>query len=82
MDNQSLNEIIKIENAVNSFAAEIKRRMLEKLRQGYLGWDSKYSTDRLMIELNKDTVLVLKGEDISKNLVDIGARAMILWLRV
>ena len=49
--------------------------------KGYLGWDGKYPTDKLQIEMSEDTVRVLNGEGVEKNLVDVGARAMMLWFR-
>jgi len=74
-------EVEKIYKMIDKFAQKIKERMHEKFKDGYLGWDGAYSIHRLAIEMNKDTILVLKDQRVEKNLIDIGARAAILYYR-
>ena len=78
-----MNEIEKINRAIDEFAGAIKARMVEKYHEGYRGWDSKCSpsTERLAIELNRDSCELIKLNDPIKAAVDIGARAMMLWRR-
>ena len=75
------NELEKIDEMIDKFTEKIKERMHEKFKDGYRGWGGDYSAHRLAIEMNKDTVLVLKDTDVEKNLIDIGARSAMLYYR-
>ncbi len=76
-----MNEIERINMAVDEFTTAIKIRMIAKYHKGYRGWEKEYSTERLAIELNKDSCELIKLNAPMKAAVDIGARAMILWHR-
>lgn len=76
-----MKDIDKINAAIDRFADAIKERMLEKYHQGYKGWDGKYPTEKMALELNRDSCELIKLNSPAKAAIDIGARAMILWHR-
>ncbi len=87
-----MNEIETINRAVDDFADAIKARMAEKHDTGYRGWDGAYPESELLDELAGDVedvaynvplkhfVTSCRGIMLSR-LVDVGARAMMLWYR-
>jgi len=87
-----MNEIEKINNTIDAFTDNIKERMLQKYKEGYRGWDGKYSEIYLSNELLNDAVDVARNLPIknfkptctvilNQRLVDISARCMMLWYR-
>lgn len=76
-----MNEIDKINAAIDKFADAMKTRMGQKYYAGYRGWDGEYPTEKLALELNKDSCELIKLNHPVKAALDIGARAMMLWHR-
>jgi len=76
-----MTEIERINQAIDEFAAAIKKRMAEKYYEGYRGWDGDYSADDLCYEIGDDAAEMLGTANYHKEAVDIGARAMMLWHR-
>ena len=83
LSKKQVREIDKIERAIDAFALEIKRRMFEKYQEGLRGWDKMSELDRHRMAkmMKRDAVFAALGRSNKKSLVDIGARAMILWHR-
>jgi len=79
----------KLVEAVDAFAAEMKRVLLERANQGKRGWDGAEPSDYYIGEqMHQDTwyfTRLVTGEKDqltrSKRAVDIANRAMILWYR-
>ena len=59
------------ERAIDAFAAEMKRKMRAKERQGYIGWDRPYLEEGLRRALHMH---LDKGDPI-----DVANFAMMLW---
>ena len=60
--------------SLNAFADAMKERLLQKMAEGYTGWDDPSWTEKSMIEkLNKN---VSDGD-----MVDVANVAMFLWCR-
>ncbi|MBN1104731.1 MAG: hypothetical protein JXL84_15035 [Deltaproteobacteria bacterium] len=87
-----MDEIDRINSAIDCFAAAIKSRMADKYHQGYRGWDGEYSATALIEEIIGDAKNVEENIPIERfkttctnilrrRMVDIGARAMMLWYR-
>jgi hypothetical protein len=85
-------EISKINAVIMSFTDKIKDRMLEKYNDGKRGWDEQYSESKLIQELAKDIMDIKKNTPLdkfkvtlenvlSRRLIDIAARTMIVWYR-
>lgn len=76
-------EIIRLDAAVDEFAAEMKERLFEEAKQGYRGWDSEYPTKNLAIEAHKGVHEILMHTDCppKKECVDTANRLMFLWRR-
>lgn len=75
------NDLKHLENALKDFSAAVMYRIGEKYEEGYRGWDGDYDYHKLAIELNKDSIELIKENDPIKASIDIGARAMMLWYR-
>ena len=72
----------KLNYAVDEFALEMKRRLSEKAEEGYRGWSGKSpTTEKLMLDANKDTCKILKYEKVSQHCVDVANRLMMVWWR-
>jgi len=71
----------RLTHAVDEFAAEMKARLLEKHEEGYRGWNEAYPSDAIAVEINRDSVALIKNHKNRKAAVDIANRAMMLWIR-
>ncbi len=70
----------KLDEAVDAFAAEMKRRLFDKIRQGYIGWDNPKSIlDAELLRGIRDDV----GAKCipSEKFIDIANRSMMMWFR-
>jgi len=87
-----MNEIDKINQAVDTFASKIKTRMTNKYNEGYRGWDGEYPESALIKELIADAEDIKLNTPIkefpitcthvlNRRLIDIGARSMMIWYR-
>jgi predicted secreted protein len=81
MNRETTEEIKKINDAIDEFSEEIKKRMLDKFVQGYRGWDGNYDIRTIKHEINDDAYLLLNCNSDEQLSVDIGARAMMVWFR-
>ena len=45
---QDCKEVMALNTLVDDFAAEMKRRLIEKFNQGYRGWDNEDELDAMM----------------------------------
>ncbi len=72
----------KLCKAMDDFAAEMKKRLIAKARQGYMGWDvpSQIFSRDLRLELVNDAAAMYANENDAKA-VDVANRAMMLWYR-
>jgi len=68
--------------AVNDFAEAMKERLLQKLDQGYVGWDGDYPLQELCNEICADASAIADFKADYKAAVDIGNRAMMLFKRM
>ena len=80
----------KREAALDVFAEGIKRRLDEQAAKGYSGWDGAYPDEKLARELKEDAEAVAFNTPLEvytahfilrRKLLDIGARAMMLYYR-
>jgi hypothetical protein len=87
-----MDELDRINSAIDCFAAAIKSRMADKYYQGHRGWDGEYPVVNLIEEVFADIKDIRRNMPIinftdscisvlRRRLVDIGARAMMLWYR-
>ena len=87
-----MTEVEKINQVVDEFAKDMKVRLLEKHNKGYRGWDGEYPEEFLTKELVADAKDVQRNiplnkfnatlvNILNKRLVDVGARAMMVWFR-
>ena len=87
-----MDELNRINQAVDAFCADLKDRLKEKHNAGYRGWDGEYSEISLVSEMVKDAQDVALNLPVKKytttcthvlhkRLIDIGAWAMMLWFR-
>jgi hypothetical protein len=73
IDTATQDEIHRLNQAVDDFAAEMKARLREQAVQGYRGWDDPRSYQRIL-EMMMKHAAVGEGEE-----VDAANLAMILW---
>lgn len=66
-------EIQALDKLVDDFACKMKKKLHEKLKQGYIGWDE------LRHEANMDNALFLLTRNTKGQEVDIANYAMFLW---
>ena len=66
-------EISRLDQAVDDFAAEMKARLREQAMKGYRGWDNPENHERILQMMMKYAA-VAEGEE-----VDAANLAMILW---
>jgi hypothetical protein len=66
-------EIDRLDQAVDDFAAEMKARLREQALKGYRGWDDPAQYERI-VEMMMQHAAVAEGEE-----VDAANLAMILW---
>lgn len=72
-------ELLELSEAVDKFSLAMKRRLLEKLRAGYGGWNDpeKVPDFNLIVKMGDD----IHSEHPETKSVDIANRAMMLWYR-
>ena len=73
IDPETQEEITRLGQAVDAFAAEMKARLREQAVKGYRGWDDPENYQRI-VEMMVKHAAVGKGEE-----VDVANLAMILW---
>ena len=79
----------KLEEAVDSFAFEMKERLIEKMNQGYTGWDKtnvhpsdEYLADSIVEDANYLRLRIQEGLMPSTvTMCDIANRLMMLFYR-
>jgi len=78
MTDAQIEEKMDLYEAVDKFAEAMKYRLLEKLLQGYSGWNDpeKITDGSLSSAISKDAL----NDPVTKS-VDIANRAMMLWWR-
>lgn len=75
-------EIIRLNLAVDEFAGEMKKRLTQKAKEGYEGWDGKHPEEDLLTQIEDDCINIgVDVDDDKKTCVDIANRAMMLWNR-
>lgn len=74
-------EVHRIEQAVDKFAADMKRRMIEKAAEGKKGWDSPGQKEFIRQDMMDDALASHPDYlgDKPDLYVDIANRAMMLW---
>ncbi len=73
MDQETQEEIQRLNRAVDDFAGEMKARLREQAIKGYRGWDDP-ANYRRMCEMMMEHASVSAGQE-----VDAGNLTMILW---
>lgn len=73
IDAATQEEIDRLYEAVDEFAAEMKARLHEQALKGYRGWDDPAQYERI-VEMMMQHAAVGEGEE-----VDAANLAMILW---
>jgi len=73
IDAATQEEIDRLYEAVDAFAAEMKARLREQAVKGYRGWDDPANYERI-VEMLMRRSAVAEGEE-----VDTANLAMILW---
>ena len=73
IDAATREEISRLDQAVDDFAAEMKARLREQAMKGYRGWDNPENYERILQMMMKYAA-VAEGEE-----VDAANLAMILW---
>ena len=79
----------KLEEAVEAFAYEMKERLIEKMKQGYTGWDKpnghpsdEYLTDSIVEDANHLRRQIQEGLTPSTvTMCDIANRLMMIFYR-
>ena len=73
----TMSEKQSLEDAVDEFAAAMKKRLLSKQKQGWYGWDQPniYNTSNRLLR-NASQVVVRNDP---KSMVDVANLAMMLW---
>lgn len=81
MDKKHIEEMNKICSVLSNFTEEMKKRLLEKLKLGYTGWNDPVMTGNLLCDLSEDVKVLTKdcSADSKKLLIDIANRAMMLY---
>ena len=73
IDAATQEEINRLDQAVDAFAAEMKARLREQAMKGYSGWDEPQNYQRILAMMMQHAA-VGEGEE-----VDAANLAMILW---
>lgn len=73
IDPETQEEIDRLYEAVDEFAAEMKARLREQAMKGYRGWDDPEHYQRIL-EMMMQHTAAAEGEE-----VDTANLAMILW---
>ncbi|MCI0654063.1 MAG: hypothetical protein L0Y39_06250 [Methylococcaceae bacterium] len=73
MDQETREEIKRLDRVVEAFATEMKARLREQAIRGYRGWDDPASYERIT-EMMMEHTAVSSGQE-----VDAANLAMILW---
>jgi hypothetical protein len=73
IDAATQEEINRLNDAVDEFAAEMKARLREQAMKGYRGWDDPDQYERIL-QMMMQHAAVAEGEE-----VDAANLAMILW---
>ena len=73
MDQETGEEIQRLDRVVDDFALEMKARLREQAVRGYRGWDDPENYQKIC-EMMMEHSGVLSGQE-----VDAGNLAMILW---
>jgi len=73
IDPATQEEIDRLVQAVDEFAAEMKARLREQALKGYRGWDDPEQYERI-VQMMMQHAAVTEGEEI-----DAANLAMILW---
>jgi hypothetical protein len=73
LDTATQDEIDRLNQAVDDFAAEMKARLREQALKGYRGWDDPENYQRIL-DMLVTHAPALEGEE-----VDTANLAMILW---
>ncbi len=73
IDAETQEEIERLSQAVDEFAAEMKARLREQAIKGYRGWDDPAQYERIVAMMMQHAA-VAEGEE-----VDAANLAMILW---
>jgi hypothetical protein len=73
IDPATQEEIDRLVQAVDEFAAEMKARLREQALKGYRGWDDPEQYERI-VQMMMQHAAVIEGEEI-----DAANLAMILW---
>jgi hypothetical protein len=73
IDAATREEIRRLDQVVDDFAAEMKARLREQAMKGYRGWDNPENYERILQMMMKYAA-VAEGEE-----VDAANLAMILW---
>ena len=73
MDQETQEEIQRLDRSVDAFAIEMKARLREQAMRGYRGWDDPANYQRIC-EMMMEHASVSSGQE-----VDAGNLAMILW---
>lgn len=63
---------------VDAFAAEMKAKLLQKMREGYRGWDDHGLSTKLGLGLRNHAQRAIVEED-PEQLVDVANLAAMLW---
>lgn len=75
------NEGLQIGLGVEHFSIEMAARMVQKMREGFTGWDDPTADDDIEDRLLAKAALVKVDMAEAKDLIDIANYAMILWTR-
>ena len=75
-------ELERLNAAVDEFSAAMKRRLNEKMLEGYMGWDGGHPEEDLIEQIEDDLVNIgMDADDDKKVCVDIANRAMMMFWR-
>ena len=76
MSDKTIDEAAKIHSAVMRFRRAMEEKLLEKMWQGYYGWDDPASNDVIRRKLADHAARLCAGDD--KQAVDVANLAMML----
>ncbi len=74
-----LDELAKLDGAVDDFACEMKTKLHRKALEGARGWDDPTFYTKLRIDLNAHADRLIRDEDPQE--IDIANLAMMLWFQ-
>ena len=72
-----MDELTKLNDAVDIFAEKMKHRLAIKLKMGWVGWDDKRYQKVLRTKLMKNATKLILGE--THESVDVANLAMMLY---